>query len=96
MEDILALFRANKRLMRYTPNERDWIHIDRKWICDVLFTLDKANFLSRIHDAQVMRREKLDRSRDLVVEMRPEFASALESCLNFSSKYLNSMFTCDS
>ncbi len=32
------------------------------------------------------RQEKLEKSRDLLVTMRPEFAQALQSCQNFSCK----------
>jgi hypothetical protein len=24
----------------YFPDTKDWVHVDRKWLCDVLFTLD--------------------------------------------------------
>lgn len=34
------------------------------------------------------RKDKLEQSRDLLVEMRPEFATALNNSLNFSSKVL--------
>ena len=41
-----------------------------------------------INNALMSRKDKLEKSRDLVVEMRPEFADALNKCLNFSSKLL--------
>jgi hypothetical protein len=44
VDDILDLFRASNRLIRYLPDERDWLHTDRKWLCDVLYTLDKDGF----------------------------------------------------
>jgi len=31
--------RAN--LVKYFPDERDWLNLDRKWICEVLFRLDE-------------------------------------------------------
>jgi hypothetical protein len=33
-----------------------------------------------------MRNEKLEKSQDLLIEMRPEFAAALKKCSTFSSK----------
>lgn len=33
-----------------------------------------------IHDAQARRNEKLEKSRDLLVGMKPEFAEALQQC----------------
>jgi hypothetical protein len=28
----------------YFPDKKDWVHVDRKWLCDVLFTLDTEGF----------------------------------------------------
>ncbi len=44
VEDILEVFRASPNLLKYIPDEGDWVNLDRKWLCDVLYTLDKANF----------------------------------------------------
>jgi hypothetical protein len=74
------------RLLRHIPDERDWVHMDRKGICDVLFTLDRNNFQTFINLAIKKRKEKLEESRNLLVDMRPEFAQAFKNCLNFSSK----------
>jgi hypothetical protein len=27
--------------MRYLPDENDWNHLDKKWVCDVLYTMDQ-------------------------------------------------------
>ena len=67
-------------------DERDWVHIDRKWVSDILYTLDKNNFQNFINAAIKSRKERLESTRNLVVEMRPEFTQALNSCMNFSSK----------
>ena len=86
VEDILAHAKGNPLLLKHLPDERDWVHIDRKWFCDVIFTLDRNNFQALITAAMKRRRDKLEQSQNLLVEMRPEFAQALHSCLNFSSK----------
>jgi hypothetical protein len=39
-----------------------------------------------ITDAMKKRKDRLEESQNLIVQMRPEFAQALNSCLNFSSK----------
>ena len=44
VEDILEMYRGNIQILKYLPDERDWQHLDRKWLCDVLYSLDKANF----------------------------------------------------
>ena len=88
VEDILAHAKTNPVLLKHLPDERDWVHIDRKWVCDVIFTLDRNNFQALITSAMKKRRDRLELSQNLLVEMRPEFAQALHSCLNFSSKLL--------
>lgn len=74
VEDVLDLFKGKQALLKYLPDERDWTHLDRKWLCDVLYTLDKANFQKHIDQAMKDRRDRLDTSRSMIVEMRPEFA----------------------
>ena len=40
-----------------------------------------------IHDAMEKRKEALEKNRNLLVDMKPEFADALSKCLNFSCKH---------
>jgi hypothetical protein len=63
--------------------------MDRKWLSDILNTVDRAKFEKMIKDAAKERKSRLEEKRNLVVEMRPEFAQAFQSCMNFSSKSLN-------
>ncbi len=44
VEDIFRMYKAKPALLKHIPEERDWVHTDRKWLCDVLFTIDKGNF----------------------------------------------------
>lgn len=39
-EDFLNYARTKHDLLKLLPDERDWDHIDKKWVCDVLFTRD--------------------------------------------------------
>jgi len=39
-----------------------------------------------IDTAMTKRKNKLEQSQDLLVEMKPEFAEAIKNCNNFSSK----------
>jgi hypothetical protein len=87
VKDILGLCQGNQRVLKHIPDERYWVHIDRKWLCDVIFSLDRNNFQTFINLALKKRKDKLEQSRDLLVDMRPEFALAFNNCLNFSSKY---------
>lgn len=41
IENILESYKGNRLVLRHIPDERDWVHIDKKWLCDVIFTLDK-------------------------------------------------------
>jgi hypothetical protein len=41
VEDFLEYARNKPDLIKYLPEEKDWLHLERKWICDVLYSLDK-------------------------------------------------------
>jgi hypothetical protein len=60
--------------------------MDRKWLSDILNTVDRAKFEKMIKDAAKERKTRHEEKRNLVVEMRPEFAQAFQSCMNLSSK----------
>ena len=42
VEDFLKLVRDTLLLKRFIPDERDWNHMDKKWLCDVLYTRDSV------------------------------------------------------
>ena len=63
--------------------------MDLKWLSNILNTVDMANFEEMIKDAAKERKTRLEEKRNLVVEMRPEFPQAFQSCMNFSSKLLS-------
>ena len=62
--------------------------MDRKWIADVLFTIEKANFDRMIKAAVKSRKERLEDKHNLNISMRPEFVQAFQGCMSFSSKVL--------
>ena len=72
--------KTNSALLRHMPDPRDWVHIDKKWVCDVLYTLDPAGVQGMIDGCLETRRIKNDLSKHLNVNMRPEFAKALSEC----------------
>jgi len=51
-----------------------------------IFTVDRVKFEKMIKDAVKARKERLEEKHNLNVEMRPEFAQALQNCMSFSSK----------
>jgi hypothetical protein len=40
VQDFLAYAKRNPPVLKYLPDERDWVHIDRSWLCNILYTLD--------------------------------------------------------
>jgi hypothetical protein len=87
VQDFLNYARTRPALLKHLPDERDWVHMDKSWICDLLYTLDSDGIQAMINAAMDERKLKLELSRHLNVHMKPEFAEALEQCKNFSSKY---------
>lgn len=39
-EDFLDHARKKPALLKLLPDEGDWHHLDKKWMCDVLYTKD--------------------------------------------------------
>ena len=67
VQDFLAYAKRNPPVLKYLPDERDWVHIDRSWLCNILYTLDPDGVQSKIDDAREVRKEKLEESRNLTV-----------------------------
>ena len=86
VEDMLESSKGKAAVLRHLPDERDWDHMDRKWLADVLNTTDRANFERMVKAAVKARKERLEDKNNLNVSIRPEFAQAFQSCMNFSSK----------
>ena len=53
--------------MSHIPDERDWEHMDRKWLADVLYTVEKAKFETAIKNAIKARKERLEEKQHLLV-----------------------------
>jgi len=73
LADLLAYAKSKPMILTFLPDEMDWNHLDRHWVCDVIYTVDQDGLSDMIHDAQAKRNEKLEKSRDLLVAMKPEF-----------------------
>ena len=86
VSNFLEYANADPNLLRYLPGPRDWVHIDKKWVCDVLYTLDSAGIQQMINECMETRRIKVELSKNLNINMKPEFALALDNCQSFSSK----------
>jgi hypothetical protein len=79
---------------RYFPDVRDWVHVDRKWLCDVLYSIDNLKFDIFVDKCIENKRKKIDTAKGLVVPIRSEFAEALKNATSFSSKWLGPYFFC--
>ena len=75
--NFLEYAKTNRVLLKHIPDPRDWVHIDKKWVCDVLYTLDPAGVQEMINECMETRKVKVELSKHLNVNMRPEFARAL-------------------
>ena len=85
VESMLELAKTSVAALRHLPDERDWDGLNRKWVADILYTIERAKFEKVIKDAVKARKECLEEKDNLNVKMRPEFAQALQNCMRFSS-----------
>jgi hypothetical protein len=76
VEDMLTLAKTSIVALKHIPDERDWDGLNRKWLADILYTVERAKFERAIKDAVKARRDRLEEKNNLIVEMRPEFAQA--------------------
>jgi hypothetical protein len=74
VEDMLEVAKTNINTLRHLPDERDWDDLNRKWVADIIYTVDRAKFERMIKDAVTARKDRLEEKNNLNVEMRPEFA----------------------
>ena len=57
-EDFLTFARKNQDLLKYLPEEKDWNHLDKQWLCDILYTLDTDRIEAMISNAKKERQKK--------------------------------------
>ena len=74
VEDMLDLAKTSPNALRHIPDERDWEGLSRKWLADILYTIERAKFERAIKDAVNARKDRLEAKNDMLVDMRPEFA----------------------
>ena len=84
VEDMLELARTSPNTLRHLPDERDWDGLNRKWVADILYIVERAKLEKLIKDAVKARKERLEEKNNLLVQMRPEFAQAFQNYMSFS------------
>jgi len=67
---MLELAKTSPNALKHLPDERDWDGLNRKWVADIIYTIERAKH------AVKARKERLEEKNNLLVEMRPEFAQA--------------------
>ena len=82
---MLDFARLHDEVKMYLPDEKDWVHLDRQWLGDVLYTLDAQAIDTMVKRTLEERQQKIEESRDELIDMKPEFAEALERCISFSN-----------
>ena len=78
--------KTKEAIKAYLPDEKDWVHLDRQWLGDVMYTVDTKSMDELIAKAREKRKEKIEKSHNELVDMKPEFVKALEKCVEFSGK----------
>ena len=73
---MLELAKTSPNALKHLPDERDWDGLNRKWLADILYTIERGTLEKIIKDAVNLRKERLEEKDNLLVEMRPEFAQA--------------------
>lgn len=84
---------ANPWIASHMPNSDEWIHLDRQWICDVIYSLSKNEFQALINEKIVARRQQVKEKQKTLVGIRSEFIDALKRSVVFSSKYAGGVST---
>ena len=80
VSDFESYIEKNPNLKEYVPDDRDWLHVDKQWLCNVLYSLDLEGIKGMVTKARKLRKEKLETHQDLMVEMQPQFQEALKHC----------------
>ena len=83
---MLELAKTSPNALQHLTDERDLDGLNRKWVADILYTVERAKLEKLIKDAFKARKEHLDEKNNLLEEMQPEFAQAFQNCMSFSRK----------
>ena len=57
--NFLEFAKNDPRLLKYLPDPRDWVHIDKKWVCDILYSLDQNGIQEMINECLETRKVKI-------------------------------------
>lgn len=40
IDDFIKYARDKPNILKYLPDEKEWHHLDKQWLCDVMYTVD--------------------------------------------------------
>jgi hypothetical protein len=84
--EILNYAAKCRAVEKFTPALKDWVHVDRKWLCDLLFTCDTEGFQLMIDVARAKRKKVVVEKANTLVGIRAEFATALKNSVVCSNE----------
>ena len=84
---MLEASKEVKGLMEYLPDERELHLLPRQWLANVCYTVCGQSFKDWVTILINARHEKFKHKNNLMIEMDPEIAKALEDSNMVSSKY---------
>ena len=86
IEQLLKYAEGVDKVKAYVPDLKDWIHVGRKWLCDIIYTIDTVNFQKHIDECLRKKRKTNVEKQNSMTGIRAEFVSALANSVVFSSK----------
>ena len=86
VSDLMAYAKTNATVMKHMPEMDEWIHFDRQWICDVIYTIEPDRFDKHIVNQLVKRRLQVKEKEKSLIGIKSEFVVALSKSVVFSCK----------
>jgi hypothetical protein len=87
IEQLLKYAEGVDKVKAYVPELKEWVHVDRKWLCDIIYTIDTVNFQKHIDECLRKKRKTNEvKKNNNMTGIRAEFVSALANSVVFSSK----------
>lgn len=40
IDNFIEFSRDKPQILKFLPDEKEWHHLDKKWLCDVIYTVD--------------------------------------------------------
>ena len=56
VDDFMEYANSHPALLRYLPNERDWLHVDKEWVCNILNSVDFEGIQKMLLEARKKRK----------------------------------------